>query len=91
MSIRRLVGTAAAMAVAAVALRSVTPDLAAVTAAGLVFAFTMASMATSDLIAIGQGAKEPKNASDPFSPENRRVEIVLSNDNAPIPPRAAQR
>ena len=35
MSIRRLLGTVAAMAVAAVALRSVTPDLAAVTGAGL--------------------------------------------------------
>lgn len=34
MSIRRLLGTAAAMAAAAVALRSVTPDLAAVTEAG---------------------------------------------------------
>ena len=27
------------------------------------------------LVAVGQGAKEPKNAKDPFSPENRRVEI----------------
>jgi outer membrane protein OmpA-like peptidoglycan-associated protein len=30
------------------------------------------------LIAVGQGAKEPKNAADPYSPENRRVEIGRS-------------
>jgi outer membrane protein OmpA-like peptidoglycan-associated protein len=30
------------------------------------------------LIAIGQGAKEPKNAADPYSAENRRVEIGRS-------------
>ncbi|WNV74738.1 LysM domain-containing protein [Geodermatophilus sp. DSM 44513] len=35
MSVRRLVGTAVAMAVAAVCLRAVTPDLSAVTGAGL--------------------------------------------------------
>jgi outer membrane protein OmpA-like peptidoglycan-associated protein len=44
----------------------------------LVDHFKLSSM---DLVAVGYGKTKLKNESDPFGPENRRVQIVNMEDN----------